>query len=391
MNEIVNVYRKKKSNFARMEIVINGEVKFKSNIILKSLDNDNAIVECSCFWYNAEIFNESFKIPVPKIDNDRYYEIIYENMKLYIDKHIMKLPESYLVKFKILEEDWQIYNHKYLSMTDLGLVSGIPGTLTVEDYNKWYNLFYINKNGEVKVPRYQDEIEGIDHYYYPSSVIKYAKKYNLKIDHVSYAAICYMYLEDAEVHEIPEDHLPTKKDLISVLVDGNTNNTDICYCDNFYIFPKHFTKEMCIECFSKEEDYNLKFLLNKLIDYISVGRPISETIKILSEQWFDIDDLKSFGFNMIDILNAICIDSTDYDFGTIYLLNLSVGSEAYLVDSTIHLLRIDDIVKRSLDPDSYDKETLPKNNNSKDIDYDYSGEFVMDDDKYYIYFSEKGV
>lgn len=295
------------------------------------------------------------------------------------------------MKFNSFENDEHKYVHKYLSIREQELVSNSPGTLTVEDYNKWYNLFYITPKGEVIVPKYQSEIYGIDHYYFPNSVIAYAKKYNLKIDYISYAAICQMYIEDAGCFEIPEKHLPSKEDLISVL--SGDNNDCLSFCNSFYIYPKYFTKEMCIESFSKKEDNNnhLKFLLNKLINYISFNRSISETIKILSENWFEIDDLLSLGFNMNDILNSISIDSTDYDFGTLYLLNLSVGSEAYLLDSTAHLLEVKDIVKRSLDPDSYDKETLPKNNNSKDIDYDYSGEFVIDDDKYYIYFSEKGI
>ena len=153
------------------------------------------------------------------------------------------------------------YTLEFKSERDIDLVSNLPETLTVEDYNKWYNLYFITKDCEVKKLHeiYHDalDIEGIDHYYYPDSVVEFAKKHNIKIEYISYAAICQMYIEDAGDFKIPEEYLPTYSDLKEVLVDGNKITRTMNYCETYNIYPEHFSLETCLVSYSKPDKKEL--------------------------------------------------------------------------------------------------------------------------------------
>lgn len=133
-------------------------------------------------------------------------------------------------------------NGNYLSdrkNSDIILVTNKFDVITVEDWNKWYNLYYLTMNDDYEAVlvsfTFGDIIDGVDHYYYPESVVRFAKVNNLKIDLISYIAICKMYMEDAEcmVDEIPDEVLPTLEDLELVL----TNASGIC--TSFYLHHKY--------------------------------------------------------------------------------------------------------------------------------------------------------
>lgn len=132
----------------------------------------------------------------------------------------------------------QLDSDKYLSHRhdeDIHLVSNQTDVITVENWNKWYNLYYLtlNENHEVVLVSFTfgDIIDGVDHYYYPESIVRFAKVNNLKIDTISYIAICKMFMEDAGYMEesIPNDVLPTLEDLESVLTDTHG------ICTSFYL------------------------------------------------------------------------------------------------------------------------------------------------------------
>lgn len=155
----------------------------------------------------------------------------------------------------------KLYTLEFKSERDIDLVSNLPETLTVEDYNKWYNLYFITKDCKVKKLQevYHDafDIEGMDHYYYPNSVVEFAKKHNIKIEYISYAAICQMYIEDAGDFKIPEEYLPTYSDLKEVLVDGNKVTKTMNYCETYNIYPEHFSLETCLVSYSKPDKKEL--------------------------------------------------------------------------------------------------------------------------------------
>lgn len=119
---------------------------------------------------------------------------------------------------------------------DCPLVSNQFDVIQVEDWNKWYGLYYLTKSesGEEILISFSfgDIIDGVDHYYYPDTIVTFAIKNNLKIDAVSYIAICKMYEEDELTPNeiIPNNVLPTLEDLSKVIVE----NPDSCH-SSFYI------------------------------------------------------------------------------------------------------------------------------------------------------------
>jgi len=125
--------------------------------------------------------------------------------------------------------------------SDIILVTNKFDVITVEDWNKWYSLYYLTMTDDYEPVlvsfTFGDIIDGVDHYYYPESIVKFAKVNNLKIDLISYIAICKMYMEDADcmVDEIPDEVLPTIEDLEEVL----TNASGICTA--FYLHHKYDT------------------------------------------------------------------------------------------------------------------------------------------------------
>ena len=126
--------------------------------------------------------------------------------------------------------------------SDITLVTNKFDVITVEDWNKWYNLYYItlDENYEPILVSFTfgDIIDGIDHYYFPESIVRFAKENKLSIDVISYIAICKMFMEDSGHMEdqIPDDVLPTLEDLNSVLTNGSG------ICTTFYL---HHLYDVC--------------------------------------------------------------------------------------------------------------------------------------------------
>ena len=84
------------------------------------------------------------------------------------------------------------------------LVSHQRNVITVEDYCKWYTLYFIDKNGCVYDYLAYDKnalenIEIANHSFKPRSVLLYAKKVGLHIDFISFLAICMMYNEESDL------------------------------------------------------------------------------------------------------------------------------------------------------------------------------------------------
>lgn len=119
--------------------------------------------------------------------------------------------------------------------SDIHLVSNKFNVITVEDWNKWYSLYYLttdsNNNPKLVSFSFGDIINGIDHYYFPVTVVEFAKINKLKIDTISYIAICKMYMEDAGCMDstIPNYVLPTLEALEEVLEDAQG------ICTTFYL------------------------------------------------------------------------------------------------------------------------------------------------------------
>lgn len=114
------------------------------------------------------------------------------------------------------------YDNKYMSHhhnEDTPLVCQELNVLTVEDYDKWYGLYYLMEDPDTKEIMlvtlcHGDILEGIDHEYYPDSVIKFCIENNLIIDPVSFLCINKSLLFYDE--KILETHL--------------ANLLDICNC-----------------------------------------------------------------------------------------------------------------------------------------------------------------
>lgn len=146
----------------------------------------------------------------------------------------------------------------YITNRGLCLVSNLPGTITVEDHNKWHDLYYIDDNGiaDKLSDKFGEnickELESKEHFY-PIDVVDFALKHGLKIEYLSYTAICQMYIEDSGNFNVPEEYLPTYNNLSKVLVDGNYITDNINYCETFNLYPEHFTLKMCLEAYSKKE------------------------------------------------------------------------------------------------------------------------------------------
>lgn len=92
---------------------------------------------------------------------------------------------------------------KYMSHRndeEITLVCQKLNRLTIEDYDKWYSLYYL-----MKEPNTEDVylislthgtiLDGTDHEYYPNTVIEFCKENSIIIDETSYIAICKSFIE----------------------------------------------------------------------------------------------------------------------------------------------------------------------------------------------------
>lgn len=152
-------------------------------------------------------------------------------------------------------------NHMY-SEEGNRLISTIPGTITVEDYEKWYCLYYI-KNEIDSVPLHKVipgtlGIEYVDHCFKPVSVVDFAYQKDLKLEALSYLAICYRWqleivgdtydISDINRCRIPEEDLPEKLKLDDVLVWDD--NEDI-YCLTYRFHTRHITRDFVLNSYSR--------------------------------------------------------------------------------------------------------------------------------------------
>ena len=127
-------------------------------------------------------------------------------------------------------------------------VSSRTNVITCDDWNKYYNLLYFFetdgtlfkvKFGWDTAHEYEYSVDGYDHVFYPDSLVKFAIHNNLKIDAMSYIAICKNYMEDCSVDRIPDHKLPTKDDLEKVLdfADPGKSVCDAYNISEYYDVP----------------------------------------------------------------------------------------------------------------------------------------------------------
>ena len=79
---------------------------------------------------------------------------------------------------------------------------------------------------------------------------------------------------------------------------------------------------------------------------------------------------------------------TDYDALTIYLNSFEVGSLGFVKCKDYDLLaqvKVVHMIRRSDDPEKYDHASFECFQESSKEYFDYSGEFVTDDDIYYVF------
>jgi len=115
------------------------------------------------------------------------------------------------------------YDGEYLSHRnddDMILVCQELNVLTVEDYDKWYGLYYLMEDPDTKevmlvTLAWGDILEGIDHEFYPDAVIDFCLANDIKIDFVSFLCINKSLLVYDEKCLI--DHLATKEKALKVL------------------------------------------------------------------------------------------------------------------------------------------------------------------------------
>jgi hypothetical protein len=76
------------------------------------------------------------------------------------------------------------------------------GMLTVENYDKWYKLYMITRDGEVKPVKHEDNVESslgltwVDHAVSPESFHLTAKKLGLDYDDRTFAMVCERFVTD---------------------------------------------------------------------------------------------------------------------------------------------------------------------------------------------------
>lgn len=198
-------------------------------------DNDDII--CGCY---------GSLIPKDEIGAEHDYEILkindrWVNLDNMLDSNILKIDYKNWIGCKIVSVEPAVEKDgRYLSdrkKIEAPLVSNEFDVILVEDWCKWYCLYYLThdeNNNEILISfTFGDIIDGCDHYYYPKSIVDFALKNNLKIDAVSYIAICKMYIEDALENNnvaIPDSVLPSYEDLEKVI----SINKNSC-CVSFYI------------------------------------------------------------------------------------------------------------------------------------------------------------
>lgn len=122
------------------------------------------------------------------------------------------------------------YNDEYLSHRNdenVSLVRQELNILTVEDYDKWYGLYYLMEDPDTKevmlvTLALGDILEGIDHEFYPNAVVKFCIENDIKIDITSYICICKSLFQYDE--NILDMCLPHMNDLYKVISTSDSNS-----------------------------------------------------------------------------------------------------------------------------------------------------------------------
>ena len=159
-----------------------------------------------------------------------------------------KFKGAYVFKYEKAKKS-EFYN-KYMSnrnSEDISLVCQELNVLTVEDYCKWYGLYYLMEDPDTNeimlvTLTFGDIIDGIDNDYYPDSVIKFCISNDIKIDEASYLCICKMMIND-NMAEILDIHLPKINDLVKVIKHNTQSISETFHVykyDNAYSYCKHF-------------------------------------------------------------------------------------------------------------------------------------------------------
>jgi len=178
------------------------------------------------------------------------------------------MMEGHCNKYAILREG---------DIDPIDLIGDSVNAILVEDeVMKWYCLWMIDPNTKKPIKLHDafddffDCVEGVDNYYFPNSVVQFAKMHNIKIDYMSYTAICLRFLEDNTDNyiKIPDEYLPTYDDLKSVLVGSNGVSI------YFHLYPE-YNKLECVCCL-----YSIKNTKPKL-DYDFLLHPDWDAIKKL--------------------------------------------------------------------------------------------------------------
>lgn len=130
---------------------------------------------------------------------------------------------------------------------DIILVCQDLNVLTVEDYCKWYGLYYLMEDPDTKevmlvTLTFGDIITGVDHDYFPDSIVEFCIKNDLKLDGASYLCICKMLLDD-NMYDDLKCTLPDVNDLAMVLKrnkESISHTFHVCNYDNpiFYSVQK---------------------------------------------------------------------------------------------------------------------------------------------------------
>ena len=128
-----------------------------------------------------------------------------------------KFKGAHVYKYEVAQKG---PDGKYLSdrhNEDMPLVCQELNLLTVEDYDKWYGLYYLMKDPDTKevmlvTLTWDDILEGIDHEFYPDSVIRFCLENDIIIDEISFLCInksLLLYDENKL-----EEHLASLQDII---------------------------------------------------------------------------------------------------------------------------------------------------------------------------------
>ena len=122
---------------------------------------------------------------------------------------------------------------RFVSDRNIELVSTIKNVITVENYCKWYSLYFINENGEVKklddVFPEAEQIIFCDNAWEPASVVEFANKNNLSLGLYSFIALIDRYIEATDNNIFSDDYLPPRDLFDSVIVNDYGDIYKCCF------------------------------------------------------------------------------------------------------------------------------------------------------------------